>query len=217
MLFNLSDGVLGELNSQLLGQLVVSKFQLAVMARARQSKTQRRNFYLYVDEFQTFVGAAGTSYEKILSRARKYKLGLVIAHQQTGQIGPDLLRDILGNVSTAICFSVSRDDAVKFSRELITTYDGEVVNIPEQEILQLRVGQAWCKMGQHAFRMQTYLADQRPDVRRGRYIIEQSRQNYGSPATIKLHVVAPSGRAGSTQANAAAESLLDDLDPSQLF
>jgi hypothetical protein len=65
MLFNLSDGLLGEQNSQLLGQLVVSKFQLAVMARARQPKAERRNFYLYIDEFQTFTGTAGVSYEKM--------------------------------------------------------------------------------------------------------------------------------------------------------
>ena len=91
MLFNLSDGVLGEQNSQLLGQLVVSKFQLAVMARAKQPKGERRNFYLYIDEFQAFTGTAGMSYEKILSRARKYRLGLTLAHQQTGQIPGSLL------------------------------------------------------------------------------------------------------------------------------
>ena len=58
MLFNLSDGILGEQNSQLLGQLVVAKFQLAVMSRANVPKEQRRNFYLYLDEFQTFTGTS---------------------------------------------------------------------------------------------------------------------------------------------------------------
>jgi hypothetical protein len=208
MLFNLSDGLLGEQNSQLLGQLVVSKFQLAVMARAQQPKRRRREFYLYIDEFQTFTGTAA-SYEKILSRARKYRLGLVIAHQQTGQIGPDLLRDILGNVSTAICFLVSREDALKFSRELITTYDGEVINIPEQEILRLKVGQAWCKMGQHAFLMNTYLANDRGSQPWAQQVIRRSRENYGTP----LQTVESRPKAVAK----ASSDLLDDLDPSQVF
>jgi hypothetical protein len=179
LLFNLSDGILGEQNSQILGQLVVSKFQLAVMSRARQTKRERRQFYLYIDEFQTFTGAAGSSYERMLSRARKYRLGLILAHQQTGQIPGELLREILGNVSTSVCFAVSREDALRFSKELVTEYDGEVVRVPEEEILRLRVGQAWCKMGNHAFKMQTYLADQLPFPTRAQQIIERSRQNYG--------------------------------------
>lgn len=58
LLFNLSDGILGEANSQLLGQLIVSKFQTAVMSRADTAKDMRQPFYLYVDEFQTFTGTA---------------------------------------------------------------------------------------------------------------------------------------------------------------
>lgn len=180
LLFNLSDGILGEQNSQLLGQLVVSKFQLAVMSRAQMPKESRRQFFLYVDEFQTFTGTAATSYEKILSRARKYKLGLILAHQQTGQIPTQLLKEILGNVSTSICFLVSREDASKFSKELITTQNGEIINIPEEEILRLKVGQCWCKIGQQAFLMHTYLADQHPDRNRVEYIVQKARFNYGS-------------------------------------
>jgi hypothetical protein len=86
VLFNLSDGILGEQSSQLLGQIIVSKMQLAAMSRVDTPAAHRRPFYLYLDEFQTFTGVAETSYEKLLSRARKYNLGLVIAHQQTGQI-----------------------------------------------------------------------------------------------------------------------------------
>jgi hypothetical protein len=51
---------------------------------------------------------------------------------------------------------------MKFSREFITSYNGEIINIPEEEILSLRVGDAWCKIGQHSFEMKTYLADSRP-------------------------------------------------------
>jgi len=76
LLFNLSDGILGEMNAQILGQLVVSKIQLAALSRADIAPEERRKFYLYIDEFQAFVSTASASYEKILSRARKY--GLVL-------------------------------------------------------------------------------------------------------------------------------------------
>jgi len=155
LLFNLSDGILGEANSQLLGQLIVSKFQMAVMSRADTSKYEREPFYLYVDEFQTFTNTATASYEKILSRARKYGLGLILAHQQTHQIPLDLLREIMGNVSTIVSFQVSGDDARKLSKEFISQYNGEVINVPSEELLSLKTGQAYCKIGQHSFFMQT--------------------------------------------------------------
>jgi hypothetical protein len=178
LLFNLSDGILGEANSQLLGQLIVSKFQMAVMSRADTSKYEREPFYLYIDEFQTFTNTATASYEKILSRARKYGLGLILAHQQTHQIPLDLLREIMGNVSTMVSFQVSADDARKLSKEFISQYNGEVINIPSEELLSLKTGQAYCKIGQHSFFMQTYLADQSQDNNRAGYIVSQSRRNY---------------------------------------
>ena len=85
-----------------MGQLIVSKIQLAAMSRMDVPKAARRPFYLYMDEFQTFTGVNETSYEKMLSRARKYELCLILAHQQTGQIPKLLMREILGNVSTLI-------------------------------------------------------------------------------------------------------------------
>jgi hypothetical protein len=94
LLFNLSDGLLGEAASQLIGQFIVSKFQTATMSRANESKIERMPFYLYLDEFQNFCGIASKSYEKLLSRARKYRLGLILAHQQTGQLPLELMREI---------------------------------------------------------------------------------------------------------------------------
>ena len=176
------------------------------MSRARQQKRQRQEFYLYIDEFQTFTGTARAC-QKMLSRARKYKLGLILAHQQTGQIPSDLLKEILGNVSTAICFAVSREDAMRFSREFITEYDGEILNVPEGD-LRLKVGQAWCKMGQHAFKMQTYLADQRSYPSRVRQIIERSRRNYGSRLL---------GAAFDAGGSLPGDNPLEGLDPSKIF
>jgi hypothetical protein len=208
LLFNLSDGILGEANSQLLGQLIVSKFQIAVMSRADTSKYEREPFYLYVDEFQTFTNTATASYEKILSRARKYKLGLILAHQQTHQIPLELLREIMGNVSTIVSFQVSGDDANRLSKELITQYNGEVINIPPEELLSLKVGQAYCKIGQSSFFMQTHLADQTPDRSRADYIISQSRRNYGFKAQ--------QGKRAET--NKKQKDFEDeDIDPSKVF
>jgi hypothetical protein len=230
MLFNLSDGILGQQNSQLLGQLVVSKFQLAVMARANQPKYKRKNYYLYIDEFQTFTGTAAASYEKMLSRARKYHLSLVLAHQQTGQIPTSLLKEIMGNVSTTICFLVSREDALKFSKELVTMYDGKVINIPEEETLRLKVSQAWCKIGQHSFLFHTYLADQRPDRRRAEQIIGRSRHNYGLPVQAEEYDIRANKQSSAHRGNgdqhytqteakkhSPVDDLLKDVDPGNVF
>lgn len=210
LLFNVSDGLLGEQNSQLLGQLIVAKFQLAVMSRAQLPKYRRRKFYLYIDEFQTFTGTAGASYEKILSRARKYGLGLILAHQQSGQIPAGLLKDILGNVSTTVCFQVSREDALRFSREFVTEFDGEILNVPEEEILRLKVGQAWCKVGRHAFFMNTYLPPETSGAssRYAGQIIERSQRNYGR------RLAAAGADAGMA---APRPEPLADLDPEKLF
>lgn len=216
LLFNLSDGVLGEQNSQILGQLVISKFQLAVMSRAQQAKHRRQPFYLYVDEFQTFTGVSAASYEKMLSRARKYNLRLILAHQQTGQISAGLLKEILGNVSTSICFAVSREDAAKFAKEFVTEYNGEIIHIAEEDILRLRVGQAYCKIGQHCFLMHTFLADQRPDRARAQLIIERARRNYGRPAIAPAPAASSHRPMGRSEASDWAAAL-DDLDPAKIF
>lgn len=214
LLFNVSDGLLGEQNSQLLGQLIVAKFQLAVMSRAQLPKYRRRKFYLYIDEFQTFTGTAGASYEKILSRARKYGLGLILAHQQSGQIPAGLLKDILGNVSTTVCFQVSREDALRFSREFVTEYDGEILNVPEEEILRLKVGQAWCKVGRHAFFMNTYLPPEGgASARSVGHVIERSRRNYGRRLTAGV----PKLAAADAGAESPRVEPLADLDPEKLF
>lgn len=180
MLFNLSEGLLGEAQSMLLGQLIVSKFQIATLSRADIPKEERRRFYLYIDEFHTFTGVARTSYEKMLSRSRKYGVGLILAHQQTSQIPSDLLKEIFGNVSTMISFNVSAADASRISKEFITELSGEVVHIPEDEFLKLRVGEAFCRIGRHSFQMRTYLADDFPRYGLSAMIKERSRSRYGS-------------------------------------
>src|SRR5262245_37792932 len=95
LLFSLPDGILGEQTAQLLGQLIVSRLQLATFSRMDIEKTDRRPFYLYLDEFQTYIGVAETSYSKLHSRGRKYAFGLILAHQNTSQITKEILDNIL--------------------------------------------------------------------------------------------------------------------------
>jgi len=171
ILFNLSDGILGEMNSQLLGQLIVSQFQMATASRANIPQDKRRRFYLYIDEFQTFTGSSTASYEKILSRARKYRLALILAHQQTGQIPAELLKDIFGNVSTMVSFAVSYNDASRLSKEFIVNS----APLPPEKFIGLKVGETYCKMGTESFRMQTFPVTQKPNPQMVDQVIERSR------------------------------------------
>lgn len=211
LLCNLSDGVLGEQNSQLLGQLIVSKLQLAVMGRASVPMHRRRRFYLYVDEFQTFTGTSSTSYEKILSRARKYRLALVLAHQQTSQIPPALLKEILGNVSTMVSFAISRDDARRLSGEFISKMGGEVEALDAGDLLGLRVGETYCRIGTTSFPMYTERISERPDSERREEVIELSRMHYGRPAARDA------GPGERTDASEDEENYFGDIDPGEVF
>ena len=210
LLFNLSDGVLGEAASQLIGQFIVSKFQTATMSRADSGKEERRPFYLYLDEFQNFCGIASKSYERILSRARKYRLGLVLAHQQTGQVPLELLREIFGNVSTMVSFQVSQADAAKLSKEFISQVDFAIESLPPEELLQLGVGEAYCRIGKSTFPMWVPKVDLEPDRERARAVIEHSRQAYGLPRSPRSADEKPPSASGEGDP-------LADLDPSEVF
>lgn len=210
LLFNLSDGVLGEVASQLIGELIVSKFQTATMSRANVSKQHRKPFYLYLDEFQNFCGVASKSYEKILSRARKYKLGMILAHQQTGQLSSELLREIFGNVSTLVSFQVSQPDAVRLSKEFLSQHDADIKPVPPEEFLQLNVGQAYCRIARSAFPFFIPKVNDRPNRERARQVIEHSQKMYGIPRIMKSDQDMLNDQDGS-------DDPLADLDPEGVF
>lgn len=106
-LANLSKGMTGEVNSSLLGLILVSKMQMAAMKRARIPEKERRDFYLYIDEFQNFTT---DSVATILSEARKYCLNLILAHQYIPQLTTEIRDAVLGNVGTIGAFRVGADD-----------------------------------------------------------------------------------------------------------
>jgi hypothetical protein len=108
ILINLSKGRIGEDNANMIGSLLVTKFQIDAMSRADVPAHMRRDFYLYIDEFQNF---ATDSFATILSEARKYKLALIVANQYTSQLDEKITDAIFGNVGTTIAFTLGKDDA----------------------------------------------------------------------------------------------------------
>lgn len=122
LILNLAQGKLGEDNAALLGAMFITKIQLAAMNRVNVMETQRRDFYLYVDEFQNF---ATTSFIKILSEARKYRLDLILANQYIGQVDETVQKAIFGNAGTLISFVIGAQDAHALSREFGQWYKEE--------------------------------------------------------------------------------------------
>lgn len=135
-LVNVSKGRIGEDNSALLGGMIITKIQLATMERVRIPENERRDFYLYVDEFQNF---ATDSFANILSEARKYRLNLTIAHQYTAQLenkdGSQVRDAVFGNVGTMIVFRVGADDADFLEKEFEPEFTAQdLVNLPNYNI-----------------------------------------------------------------------------------
>lgn len=124
---NLSKGRLGEENSDFLGLILVPKLLAAAMSRANIPEEQRRDFYLYVDEFQNF---ATDTFATILSEARKYKLNLTVANQFIGQMPEDIKNAIFGNVGTTIAYRVGVPDANFLQHEFAPVFsEQDLVNI----------------------------------------------------------------------------------------
>lgn len=128
LLVNLSKGLLGDLNSQLLGIIFVIKFQMAAMSRANIPEDQRRDFSLYVDEFQNF---STDSIATILSEARKYRLSLMLANQFIGQLDDKVKEAIFGNVGSLMSFRTGPEDAEFMVKQFTPQFDEhDMVNIP---------------------------------------------------------------------------------------
>ncbi len=128
LILNLSKGRIGEDTMQLLGSMIVTKLYLAAMSRVDIPEKERKDFYLYVDEFQNF---ATDSFASILSEARKYKLNLIVAHQYIEQLPEQVAAAIFGNVGTLVCFRVGAADAEMLEKEFAPFFTEEdLVNLP---------------------------------------------------------------------------------------
>ena len=130
LICNLAKGKLGEDTSQVLGIMILNKLQLAALKRARVEAKDRKDFYLYVDEFQHF---ATKSFVEMLSESRKYKLNLTIAEQSTSQQNDrDLVNIVLANVGTVVCFKTANPQDEKLMLPQFEPYvnEGEIYNLP---------------------------------------------------------------------------------------
>jgi len=172
---NLTKGGLGEQNSNLLGMLLVSKLQMAAFKRNDIPEEQRRDFYLYLDEFQNFTT---DSISTILSEARKYRLCLILAHQYIGQLSDGIRNAVFGNVGTVVSFRISSDDAEVIAQRLQPYYTAEDLVLIDnlKAVITLMINGKTSK----AFNLQVILTD-RPDLNLQQQVMMQSRQKYAKP------------------------------------
>lgn len=132
LLVNLAKGRFGEDSSSLLGGLLVTTIGLAAFSRADTLEEDRREHFLFIDEFQNFTTLAIAN---MVSELRKYKMGLVLANQYLSQVDSDVRDAVLGNAGTLISFRVSGKDASQIAMEMAPTFESpDLVNLPNYEI-----------------------------------------------------------------------------------
>lgn len=132
LVMNLSKGRIGEDNSSLLGSMMITKIQLAAMSRVDIPEEKRKDFYLYIDEFQNFTT---DSFANILSEARKYRLNLIMANQYIEQLGDVVKAAVFGNIGTLMVFRVGAADAEELVKEFTPTFiEEDIVNLPKYEM-----------------------------------------------------------------------------------
>jgi type IV secretory pathway TraG/TraD family ATPase VirD4 len=132
LLVNLAKGRIGEDSSSLLGGMLVTTIGLAGYSRAEIVPARRRDFFVYVDEFQSFTTLALAN---MLSEMRKYRMGFTIAHQYLNQLSPDIRHSVLGNAGTLISFRIGAEDAPYLAREFQGTFDEtDLVQLPNHHI-----------------------------------------------------------------------------------
>ncbi|MEI8129943.1 MAG: CxxC-x17-CxxC domain-containing protein [bacterium] len=180
-LVNVSKGRIGEDNSALLGGMIITKLQLAAMERVRIPEDERKDFYLYVDEFQNFVTDAFAS---ILSEARKYRLNLTLAHQYIAQLvtkDSEAVRDaVFGNVGTMIVFRVGAADAEFLEQEFEPEFMiQDMVNLPNYTIYLKLMVDGVTSRPFSAKTLPPYKIPENSNV--AQEIIESSRRLYARP------------------------------------
>jgi len=179
LIINLSKGQIGEGNANLLGSMLITKIYLAGMSRADVSESELQklpNFYLYVDEFQSF---ANESFADILSEARKYKLNLNLAHQYIEQMSEEVRSAVFGNVGTMITFRVGAFDAEVLEKEFAPVFMAE-------DLVNLGVFQIYLKLmidgiGSHPFSATTLPPIPPPEKSSRKESIENSRKFFAHP------------------------------------
>jgi hypothetical protein len=131
LLINLSKGRLGEINANLIGMIMVGKILMAALSRVDNPNMDFPPFYLHIDEFQN---VSTNSIASILSEARKYKLGLSVAHQFIAQLTPEIRDAVFGNVGSLVSFRVGPEDGKFLENQFAPVFDaGDLMNIPNRQ------------------------------------------------------------------------------------
>jgi DNA-binding MarR family transcriptional regulator len=201
---NLSKGMLGEKNAHILGSFILSGLQMAILARANISQTQRKFYPLIIDEFHSYADSANvSSINSLLSEARKYKVALIIATQYLSQVDRRIKDAILGNVGTLISLKVGIDDAQVLQKEL-----GQ---FNADDLLNLNVGESIVRMGaaKDSFNLQIPLL-QKPDADYTQEILlaqqkEQAITNIPASFTTSTNLITPTPQPQSVQTNLTPE------------
>jgi hypothetical protein len=191
LLVKLSKGLIGDINANLLGMIFVNKIQVAAMRRQQKAKETRVPYYLYVDEFQNFIT---DSFESILSEARKYRLGLIIAHQYIDQLiksnlgkGSDekVKNAVFGNVGTMLNFKIGAKDAEYVAKEMAPIFsENDVINLEGfNTCIKLSIDNMISK----PFSMKTVkyweeAPHEKPDKELSEALVQLSRLKYGRDA-----------------------------------
>ncbi len=204
LIINLSKGRIGEDNMRLLGGMIVTKIQLAAQERQNIPEKDRRDFYMFVDEFQNF---ANESFATILSEARKFRLNLIVAHQYIEQLDEEVIPAIFGNVGTMIVMRVGAADATALETEFMPTFTPEdLVNLPKfQFYLKLMVdGVSTPPFSAGSLTPISIRTGSKDKV------IEQSRERYAEPRpSIEEKVLKWAGMEASTGIGDAPGTLQD--------
>ncbi len=207
LLVNLAKGLVGEINANLLGMIIVSKLQMAALERAALPEEERHDFFLYIDEFQNFIT---DSIATILSEARKYRLELIIAHQYLNQLvdnkGKNTVRDaVLGNAGTIVTFRIGTEDADILAKEFAPVFGAyDLINVEQfTAYIKLLIDNTAAK----PFNMLTY-PPKHGNKELAAAIKELSRLKYGRPREIVTAEILE-------RSALASVAKLDDMDLSE--
>lgn len=178
LLVNLSKGKIGEINARLLGMVVVGKILMAALSRVDTPEEERKDFYLYMDEFQNVTT---NSIAQILSEARKYRLVLVIAHQFIAQLKEEISKAVFGNVGSLVAFRVGSEDGEFLEKQFQPVFNArDLINVDNRNcFVRLLMNNELTK----PFNMKTY-APTHGDQEVANALKELSRLRYGRDATI---------------------------------
>ena len=172
LIAKLSKGQLGEDKANLLGSLLITKFQLAAMSRSAIPEDERQDFHLYIDEFHNFTT---NSFATMLSEARKYRLCLTLSHQYIDQLSEALQKAVFGNVGTLISFRIGSRDAAALGKEFAPTFESnDLISLGRYSIYLKLMIDGVCS---RPFSATTLEPDMEPIGRR-EIVINRSRERF---------------------------------------